>query len=156
MPVTNREMNTEKIGFNHLSFERQQGTGYQVANPYLPPTQRPSTSAEVFGQANGNDKFRSYGAEYNQRNIQKPYENRIPNGNAKEFQTERNFKNVNKEQRQTYQTMTLRTNTPQVNFMGEQTKNVTSYENIQENYNHSDLLKAFKSNPYTQPLGSVA
>jgi len=156
MPVTNREMNTEKIGFNHLSFERQQGTGYQVANPYLPATQRPSTSAEVFGQANGTDKFRSYGAEYNQRNIQKPYENRIPNGNAKEFQTERNFKTFNKEQQQTYQTMTLRTNTPQVNFMGEQTKNVTSYENIQENYNHSDLLKAFKSNPYTQPLGSVA
>lgn len=156
MPVTNREMNTEKIGRNHLSFERQNCDGYQVANPYLPGTQRPSTSVEVYGQANGTDKFRSYGAEYNQRNIQKPYENRIPNGNAKEFQTERNFKTVNKEQQQTYQNLNARTNGPQVQFMGERTKNVTSYENIQESYNNADLLKAFKSNPYTQPLGSFA
>ena len=155
-PVTNREMNTEKIGFNHLSFERQQGTGYQVANPYLPATQRPSTSAEVYGQMNGTDKFRSYGAEYNQRNIQKPYENRIPNGNAKEFQRDRNFKTVDREKSQTYQNSTVRPGVPQVQFMGEQTKHVTAYENIQESYNNADLLKAFKSNPYTQSLGSFA
>lgn len=156
MPVTNREMNTEKIGFNHLSFERQQGTGYQVANPYLPATQRPSTSVEVYGQANGTDKFRSYGAEYNQRNIQKPYENRIPNGNAKEFQRDRNFKTVDREQNQTYQNIQAATGVPQVQFMGEQTKNVTAYQNIQEDYNNADLLKAFKSNPYTQSLTSFA
>ena len=156
MPVTNREMNTEKIGMNHLSFERQQGTGYQVANPYLPETQRPSTSVEVYGQANGTDKFRSYGAEYNQRNIQKPYENRMPNGNAKEFQRDRNFKTVDREQNQTYQTIQTRQGIPQVQMMGQQTKNVTAYENINETYNQSDLLKAFKSNPYTQPLGSFA
>jgi hypothetical protein len=152
MPVTNREMNTEKIGFNHLSFERQQGTGYQVANPYLPATQRPSTSTEIYGQANGTDKFRSYGAEYNQRNVQKPYENRIPNGNAKEFQTERNFKTVDREQHHTYQNIGARGGVPQVQFMGEQTKNVTAYENIQESYNSADLLKAFKSNPYAQSI----
>jgi len=152
MPVTNREMNTEKIGFNHLSFERQQGTGYQVANPYLPATQRPSTSTEIYGQANGTDKFRSYGAEYNQRNVQKPYENRIPNGNAKEFQTDRNFKTVDREQHHTYQNIGTRGGVPQVQFMGEQTKNVTAYENIQESYNSSDLLKAFKSNPYAQSI----
>jgi hypothetical protein len=156
MPVTNREMNTEKIGFNHLSFERQQGTGYQVANPYLPATQRPSTSTEIYGHANGTDKFRSYGAEYNQRNIQKPYENRMPNGNAKEFQAERNFKSVDREQHHQYQTLGVRAGAPQVQFMGEQTKNVTAYQNIQEDYNNADLLKAFKSNPYTQPLGSFA
>jgi hypothetical protein len=156
LPVTHREMMTEKLGMNHLSFERQQGTGYQVANPYLPETQRPSTSTEIYGHANGTDKFRSYGAEYNQRNIQKPYENRIPNGNAKEFQRERNFKTVDREQSYSYQTVGARPGMPQVQFMGEQTKNVTTYQNIQEDYNNADLLKAFKSNPYTQPLGSFA
>jgi hypothetical protein len=156
MPVTNREMDTEKLAFNHLSFERQQGTGYQVANPYLPATQRPSTSVEVYGHANGTDKFRSYGAEYNQRNVQKPFENRIPNGNSKEFQRERNFKTVDREQVQTYQNLGGRSGAPQVQFMGEQTKNVTAYENINESYNNADLLKAFKSNPYTQPLTSFA
>lgn len=156
MPVTNREMNTEKIGMNHLSFERQQGTGYQVANPYLPETQRPSTSVEIYGQANGTEKFRSYGAEYNQRNIQKPYENRTPNGNAKQFQTDRNYRTVDREQSQNYTSISMKPGVPDVQFMGQQTKNVFQYENINETYNHADLLKAFKSNPYTQPLGSVA
>jgi hypothetical protein len=156
LSVTNREMNTEKIGLNHLTVERQQGTGYQVANPYLPPTQRPSTSVEVYGQATGTDKFRSYGAEYNQRNIQKPYENRMPNGNAKEIQRDRNFKTVDREQSQTYQNIQVRPGVPQVQMMGQQTKNVTAYENRNESYNDSALLKAFKSNPYTQPLGSFA
>jgi hypothetical protein len=156
MPVTNREMNTEKIGMNHLSVERQNGTGYMVANPYLPETQRPSTNAEIYGQANGMDKQRLYGAEYNQRNILKPYENRIPNGNDKKYNTDLNFKVVDKEQFNTYQNVAMKPTTPQVHFMGQQTKNVTHYENCNDNYNNADLLKAFKSNPYTQPLGSVA
>lgn len=156
LQVTNREMNTEKIGMNHLSVERQNATGYQVANPYLPETQRPSTNMEIYGQANGIDKQRSYGAEYNQRNIQKPYENRIPNGNSKEYQTDLNYKIVNKEKVHDYATISVKPGVPHVQFMGEQTKNVCTYENINENYHNEDLLKAFKSNPYTQPLGSFA
>jgi hypothetical protein len=156
MPVTNREMNTEKIGMNHLSMERQSATGYMVANPHLPDTQRPSTNVESYGTANGIDKQRSYGAEYNQRNIQKPYENRIPNGNDKKYQSESNFKVVNKEQSVQYQNVAMKTGTPQVHMMGQQTKNVNHYENRNESYHNEDLLKAFKSNPYTQPIGSVA
>ena len=156
MPVTNREMNTEKIGLNHLTMERQSATGYLVANPYLPDTQRPSTNVESYGAANGIDKQRSYGAEYNQRNIQKPYENRIPNGNDKKYQSDSNFKVVNKEQSIQYQNVAMKTGTPQVQLMGQQTKNVNHYENRNESYNNEDMLKAFKSNPYTQPIGSVA
>ncbi len=156
LQVTNREMNVEKLGMNHLSVERQNATGYQVANPYLPETQRPSTNAEIYGQANGMDKSRSYGAEYNQRNIQKPYENRIPNGNSKEYHTDLNYKVVNKEQCHDYASIAVKPGVPHVQFMGEQTKNVCTYENINENYHHEDLLKAFKANPYTQPIGSFA
>jgi len=156
LPVTNREMNTEKIGLNHLSMERQTATGYRVANPHLPETQRPSTSVESYGVAGGEDKHRSYGAEYNQRNIQKPYENRTANGNAKHYHTDTNFKPVNKEQSIQYQNVAVRAGTPQVQMMGQQTKNVNHYENRNDTYNNSDLLKAFKSNPYTQPIGSVA
>ena len=156
LPVTNREMNTEKIGLNHLSMERQTATGYQVASPHLPATQRPSTSVESYGVANGGDKQRSYGAEYNQRNIQKPYENRTANGNAKLYHTDTNFRSVDKEQSVQYQQVAMRTGTPQVHMMGQQTKNVNHYENRNDTYNNEDLLKAFKSNPYTQPIGSVA
>jgi len=156
LPVTNREMNTEKIGLNHLSMERQTATGYQVARPHLPDTQRPTTSVESYGIANGEDKQRSYGAEYNQRNIQKPYENRIANGNDKQYQTKTNFRSVDKEQSIQYKNVAIRTGTPQVQMMGQQTKHVNHYENCNEDYNNADLLKAFKSNPYTQPIGSVA
>ena len=127
-----------------------------MANPHLPETQRPSTSVESYGVAGGEDKHRSYGAEYNQRNIQKPYENRMANGNAKNYHTDTNFKPVNKEQSIQYQNVAVRAGTPQVQMMGQQTKNINHYENRNETYNNSDLLKAFKSNPYTQPIGSVA
>jgi hypothetical protein len=139
-----------------LTVERQNATGYKIANPYLPGTQRVSTSVEVYGQANGGDKQRSYGAEYNQRNIDKPYENRIPNGNAKHYQTEGNYSLVNKVQTHHYSNMAVRPSIPQIQMMGEQTKNVMTYQNLGDSYNQSDLLKAFKSNPYTQPLGSIA
>ncbi len=156
LSTTHREMTTEKLGMNHLSVERQNATGYQVANPYVPETQRPSTNMEIYGQANGIDKQRSYGAEYNQRNIQKPFENRIPNGNQKEYHTGSNYKVVNKERVQDYVSISMIPGVPQVQMMGEQTKSVNTYENVNENYHHEDLLKAFKSNPYTQPMGSVA
>ena len=156
LQVTNREMNVEKLGMNHLSVERQNATGYQVANPYLPETQRPSTNVEIYGQANGAEKQRTYDAEYNQRNIQKPYENRIPNGNGREYQTDVNYRSVNKEQTRDYSSISIKPGVPQVQFMGEQTKNVCAYENINDNYRNADLLTAFKSNPYTQPIGSFA
>jgi len=156
LQTTHREMNTEKIGMNHLTVERQNATGYQVANPYLPDTQRPSTNMEIYGQANGVDKQRSYGAEYNQRNIHKPYENRIPNGNRKEYHTDLNYKVVNKEQSNDYTALTSAPMGSHMQFIGEQTKQSTSYPNINETYRNEDLLKAFKSNPYTQPLGSFA
>ena len=156
LQTTNREMVSEKLGMNHLSVERQNATGYQVANPYVPDTQRPSTNMEIYGQANGMDKHRIYDAEYNQRNIQKPFENRTPNGNSKEYHTGSNYKVVNKERSQDYVSIAMIPGVPHVKFMGEQTKNVCTYENINESYHHEDLLKAFKSNPYTQPMGSVA
>ena len=38
LSTTNREMDVEKLGLNHLTVERQQGTGYLSANPYLEKT----------------------------------------------------------------------------------------------------------------------
>ena len=111
---------------------------------------------EIYGQANGAEKQRTYDAEYNQRNIQKPYENRIPNGNGREYQTDVNYRSINKEQTRDYASLSIKPGVPQVQFMGEQTKNVCAYENINDNYRNADLLSAFKSNPYTQPIGSFA
>ena len=158
LSTTNREMDVEKLGLNHLSMERQQGTGYLSANPYLEKTQRQSTNNEIYGNAGGESKTRSYNAEYNQRNIQKPIENRIPNGNAKQQQTQQNF-TLNKQERVNEYVPFgngLAPNIMDRRMLGECTSNPSQYQNINEDYRSADLLKAFKANPYTQPLHSAA
>jgi hypothetical protein len=45
---------------------------------------------------------------------------------------------------------------PHSGQLGMNTVSPQKYININEQYNHPDLLKAFKSNPYTQSLTSVA
>ena len=45
---------------------------------------------------------------------------------------------------------------PGAHFMGESSKQPQQYENISYQRTDSDLLSAFKNNPYTQPLNSVA
>lgn len=157
LSATNREMDVEKIGQNHLTMERQQSTGYLTSNPYLEDTQRQTTSNEVYGNAIGMAKTKSYSAEYNQRNIQKPIENRIPNGNAKQYNTESNYSLNKKEQTNDYIPYATRVSqVPDNRMLGETTCIPSQYYNVNDDYRSADLLKAFKSNPYTQPLHSVA
>lgn len=157
LSATNREMDVEKIGQNHLTMERQQSTGYLTSNPYLEDTQRQTTSNEVYGNAIGMAKTKSYSAEYNQRNIQKPIENRIPNGNAKKYNTESNYSLNKKEQTNDYIPYATRVSqVPDNRMLGETTCIPSQYYNVNDDYRSADLLKAFKSNPYTQPLHSVA
>ncbi len=103
-------------------------------------------------------KTRSYNAEYNQRNIQKPIENRIPNGNSKEYNTNTNFTLNKQERTNDYIPFGngLAPNIMDRRMLGENTSNPSQYQNINDDYRSADLLKAFKSNPYTQPLHSVA
>jgi hypothetical protein len=158
LSTTNREMDVEKLGLNHLTVERQQGTGYLSANPYLVKTQRQSTNNEIYGNAGGESKTRSYQAEYNQRNIQKPIENRIPNGNGKQQQSHQNYTLNKQEKANDYIPFGtgLAPNIMDRRMLGESTSNPSQYQNINQDYRSADLLKAFKSNPYTQPLHSVA
>ena len=45
---------------------------------------------------------------------------------------------------------------PQINHLGNNTTQKQEYKNINDEYLQADLLKAFKQNPYTKPIGSVA
>ena len=158
LSVTNREMDVEKIGQNHLTMERQQSTGYLTSNPYLEDTQRQSTNNEIYGNANGMSKSKSYNAEYNQRNIQKPIDNRIALGNAKHYNSESNYTMNKKEQTNDHVPFASArmSHVPDNRLLGESTSIPSQYYNINDDYRSADLLKAFKSNPYTQPLHSVA
>lgn len=154
--TTHREMDVEKIGLNYLHTDRQQGTtGYQVANPYIEATQRQSTQGEVFGQPKGKQKNKSYDAEYNQRNTVRDVTNRFPLGNAKQLNVETNYTSSNRVVENDYRQMGRAASVPDTRFLGTSTSEPQQYRIANQDPTF-DLLKAFKSNPYTQPIGSVA
>jgi len=158
LPTTNREITTEKIGLNHLNIERQDSKGYMNSNPYLGHTQRESTNKSQMGIATSILPMgKSYDAEYNQRSFEKPLIGRTPIGNMNIFNSEINVNINGREASHTRGTPVFVPNVaPHAGQLGMNTVIPQQYTNINEQYNHPDLLKAFKSNPYAQPLNSVA
>jgi hypothetical protein len=160
LSTTNREMTSEKIGLNHLNIERQEGmtSGYMTANPYLGHTQRESTNNSQMGIATSILPMgKSYDAEYNQRSFEKPLIGRSTIGNMNLFNADINANINGREACDTRGTPIFMPNlAPHAGQMGMNTVMPQQYNNINDNYHHPDLLKAFKSNPYAQPLNSVA
>lgn len=158
LSTTNREMDVEKIGMNHLNLERMDdSTGYLTANPYLPDTQ--PLHNEVYGNLHGLNQNKSYQAEYNQRPYEKvSVENYQRSGNTNVFNSKVNYREVNKENNNSYTPLSgpIKMLTPHAGFMGENTSFSNQYQNMNDNYYSPDMLNAFKSNPYVQPLNSVA
>ena len=148
MPTTNREMMSETK--SHLNFQGQASTIYINSNPYISNTQRQTTSHSILGNASGVSQYKSYDAEYNQRNIQKPYENRMSNGNMNLYNGNINA-SINGHEQCNTRTNALyypSNDTPR----GEFTKQTQKYEMPVID---DSLLKAFKENPYTHSLSSV-
>jgi len=156
IPPTNRQMQANRIGLNYLQVDRSAGDGYMTANPYLIGQQRDTTNNQVIGVAGGLSGATSYNAEYNQRTFQKPIDNRTPMGNTNNFNNIVNMTLNDKEQ--------CNINTPvgynpyaiHNRIMPTVTTSPQEYKNINNDYNHTDMLKAFKENPYTKSLTSVA
>jgi hypothetical protein len=154
---TNRQMQEERIGLNYLQVNRfNDPTGYLTANPYLIGTQRESTTYSNIGNAQGVPNTRSYQAEYNQRPFERPSENRIASGNTNVFNNVMNV-NITKEEQCNDRSHGVYIPTvPQINHLGSETTLKQEYKNVNDEYLQADLLKAFKQNPYTKPIGSVA
>jgi hypothetical protein len=153
-PVTNRQMMSESI--NHLNVQNQTSTGYITSNPYVTTTQRQSTNQSYMGNASGANNMKSYEAQYNQQNIQKPFENRMALGNMSLFNGSVNASITGHEQsNERGNALYAPSNdTPNTQFLGQMTKQTQSYET--KNELDSQMLKAFKENPYTHSLNSVA
>ena len=45
---------------------------------------------------------------------------------------------------------------PNTSQLGTNTTQKQEYKNVTDEYLQADMLKAFKQNPYTKPIGSVA
>ena len=158
LSITNREMDVEKIGMNHLNIETMaDSTGYMTANPYLPETQ--SLHKEEYGNAHGMNQNKSSVAEYNQRNFEKVQVQDYQRvGGTSLYNTDVNYRNVDRESNTTFTPLTGAMNrvTPHPSFMGERTSSSNEYKNMNDGYHSADMLSAFKSNPYTHSLSSVA
>ena len=153
---TNRQMQVDRVGLNYLQVNRQTSDGYITANPYLIGTQRESTSQTNIGVATGLSGGKSYQAEYNQRSFEKPSENRMNMGNTNMFNNIMNVNITKSEQCNDRRTNSYIPSIPQMNQLGENTTRKQDYKNNSDEYLQADLLKAFKANPYTKSLNSVA
>ena len=162
--VTNREMTTNKIDLNYVNVQGQnyRGDGYKVSAHQNYDNQRTSTNKEYIGTGGDNNQGqRLYNNAYaQQHNVNKTYELRPNQGNMSIFNNYNNS-TTTRNDNMLQQNRPLITNgglsiIPSAEFIGE----LNGKQSYDLNYNSSrlddTLLSAFKNNPYTQSLTSVA
>ena len=164
LPTTNREMYEGKLNMNHINVQSSASDGYLVSNPYLEQTQRTTMNQSETGPVKsvGVNGLKSYENIYNQRNKTKVHAENVQSGGSMSlFNSNISMKTVDKEiqanDRTTpfYNPQGLNYNHPS-ELIGESSFKVQEYKNINNDNMDSSLLNAFKSNPYTQSLSSVA
>lgn len=158
--TTNREMYEDKQGMNYLNVQKQDDSAYMTTRPVLLSTQRSSTNQSQMGPAssNGAKGNKNYSAEYNQTNANKLYASDVMStGNMSLFNNKVNMRTHNNESCNNRQTPFYNPGAESIQNpiekMGECTSMPQNY--IVEDNNKEELLKAFKSNPYTHSLNSA-
>tara|TARA_X000000950_G_C13906976_1_gene657308 strand:- start:510 stop:2246 length:1737 start_codon:yes stop_codon:yes gene_type:complete len=159
--LTNREMDITKLDFNHLNVQRQKDGGY-VSNEYQPvENQRATTNYSDFGVVSGSQGQgeKLYNSAYQQTS--KNNKNTIERTNLGNMSLFNPYVNVNlkessKENTRTNAIYDPNTYAPNQQLLGENEKYPQNYSNNNEERMDTSLLNAFKNNPYTQPLNSVA
>lgn len=159
--VTNREMNSTKLDFNHLNVQRQNEGGH-TSNPHeLLETNRVSTNYEAYGiaGANQNEGVRLYDSAYRQTfNENKQHIGRTNMGNMNIHNPYMNVrqKENDRENNRGHAVYRPSVSSPSPGLLGVQDRLPQNYANQSDDRLDSNLLQAFKNNPYTKPLGSVA
>ena len=162
--VTNREMTTGKIDMNYvnLNANKFRENAYSVTKCQSNPNQRDTTNKEYIGSGvSKNEGIRTYDSAYNQRNnVNKTYESRANQGNMNLFNNENNIsisRNDNLLENNRSNIINGNINViPSTEFIG-QMNGIQSYDqNINNSRLDESLLNAFKKNPYTKSLSSVA
>lgn len=162
--VTNREMTSGKIDMNYvnLNANKFRENAYSVTKCQSNPNQRDTTNKEYIGSGvSKNEGIRTYDSAYNQRNnVNKTYESRANQGNMNLFNNENNISisrsdNLLENNRSNIINGNINV-IPSTEFMG-QMNGIQSYDqNINNSRLDESLLNAFKKNPYTKSLSSVA
>jgi hypothetical protein len=160
--VTNRQMYAESV--NHLNIQGQNSDGYIVAKHEMLGNQRDTTSINYTGNSGGatNMGFKSNEAVNNQRNnINKTYELRPNQGGTQMFNQQMNVMYSKNEGDRNNNRMWVPTNAPKnynnTILAANNSRGLQTYDQkINNDRLNPDLLSAFKNNPYTQSLQSVA
>ena len=149
LPTTNREMNPHSL--NHMNVQNQSADGYKISNPYVIGTQRKSTHYSHIGGAKGVNLISDSNPSYSPM-VDKTVEERAPIGNTNMFN---NQINVNIQSREIENTRSNAIYNPNdIKITGYNTRSTQEYKtntDIDES-----LVQAFKNNPYTHSLHSVA
>ena len=151
LPTTNRQMTSESL--NHMNLQKQSSNAYIISNPYLTDTQRQSTNNSYIGNARGINIINKYENNYTTPNIDKTVVNRTPSGNMKMFNSNINV-NITGREKEVDRENVIHKSNNSTQILGERTKNPQHYDyntNIDET-----LVSAFKQNPYTHSLNSIA
>jgi hypothetical protein len=159
--TTNREMTTGKIDLNYVNVQGQnQRTDYELEQHQPVLNQRDTTNKDYIGNgAATNSGLRPYNNAYAQRNnVNKTYESRTNQGSMSLFNNHNNISMNRDENMITNNRQQLPTGgsniIPSSQFIGEM--NVPAVYDAEFNNSRmdSDLLTAFKNNPYTQSLNA--
>lgn len=163
--TTNREIQESKLDNNHNNLERQQANAYLVSEQQSINNNRDTTNCQYIGNSGGSgiqSNTRVYEAEYNQRNNvikTDTINNRTNMGNTQIFNQVENIKIDKRDNDRNNNRLwvpstgpTVPTAVTSIDTYG-QVKMPQSYNfNIETERNTSDILSAFKNNPYTHSL----
>ena len=150
------------MNYVNVQGQNNSGNAYMVSDHQNYNNQRTSTNKEYIGNGNSNVQgLRPYNSAYAQQNIaNKTYEARTNQGNMSLFNNHTNSTTSRNDgifqQNRPPITNNNQSIIPSREFMGE----INGMQSYDVNYNASrmdeSLLSAFKNNPYTKSLTSVA
>jgi len=157
--TTIREQTENLLDNNHLNMQNQSSDAYTVTKHQNVNQQRDTTNTNYIGGAGStlNKATRTYDSVYNQRNNNnKPLIGRINQGNSSDFNYSQNINigRVDKDRNNNrpFVSSGKINNIPSVDTYGSIRTPQTYSADIDVNRINPDILKAFKSNPYTHSI----
>lgn len=160
-PVTNRQMDANKLDCNHLNVQNQKSDAYTLSQHTLDENNRDTTSVCYFNNGSDNSGPMTYNANYEQQrlNPNKSYELHPNQGNMELFNGSMNIKidKLDSDRNNTRQNIITSGNyaPPSIDNYGP-IASKQQYKDIANERMQPDILSAFKENPYTHSLNSWA
>lgn len=161
--TTIREMTEGAADGKYLNIQQQNADAYPIIKPQPTNVQRDTTTVAYVGNAETGSKYanQTYNAAYRQRNnINKSYESRPNQGGTQIFNQTDNITinriDSDRNNKRTYAPTSAPYTITSKDTYGEITGPQYNNQKIDDERINPDLLSAFKKNPYTQSLQSVA